>query len=160
MKELHLTAGSIFDMPTGTNTAMCVTTNGMVKRNGEAVMGAGIAKAVYQRYNTRGIASILATHLRKTGNHVYDLGLYGNQNGQFHMISFPTKNDWRDPSDLALIEQSAKELAQLCDRLGIQSCFLPRPGCSNGKLRWENVRPVIAPILDDRFTIITQDRFD
>ena len=31
---------------------------------------------------------------------------------------------------------------------------IPRPGCSNGGLNWEiDVKPIIEPLLDDRFII-------
>lgn len=32
--------------------------------------------------------------------------------------------------------------------------ILPRPGCGNGRLRWEDVRKILEPILDDRFTVV------
>lgn len=50
--------------------AVCVTTNGIVKANGEAVMGAGIAKEA-NRYN---LARELGTRLRAGGNHCYMIG--------------------------------------------------------------------------------------
>lgn len=32
--------------------------------------------------------------------------------------------------------------------------LMPRPGCGNGGLKWENVKPIIEPLLDDRFTVM------
>lgn len=159
MRELHLNSGSIFEQPTGDNSALCVTTNGMIKKNGEAVMGAGIAKAVCQRYGNQ-VAITLAKKLKEKGNHTHALGYCKNKNGKYLLFSFPTKHDWKDQSDINLIIQSANELVQLCNNMGIKSCFLPRPGCSNGKLNWDTVKTSIAPILDDRFIIVTQSKFD
>lgn len=122
----------------------CITTNGTVKKNGEAVMGRGCAlEAAQDRPN---LPKILGCKLDLTGNHVYwlDADIY----------SFPVKHHWRESASLDLIEQSAYELDAI-----INSNFtvvLPRPGCGNGRLDWEiNVKPLIAPILDDRFTVIT-----
>lgn len=138
----------IFTMPKGKNEAMCVTTNGIIKTNGEAVMGRGIAKAVNDKYH---VAKILADHLKNHGNIPCDLGIY---NG-FHVLSFPTKNDWRKNSDPELIRQSAKYLVQLANQLQLSKIYVPKPGCSNGHLDWnKQVKPVIEPILDDRFIII------
>lgn len=138
----------IFKAASGPNQAICVTTNGIIKRNGEAVMGAGIAKSVNTRYN---VARILANHLRANGNIPTDLGIYDG----FHILSFPTKNNWRDDSDIELIKNSAKLLVRLADRLKLTKIYTVKPGCNNGHLDWETqVRPAIENILDDRFTVI------
>lgn len=63
--------------------AVCITTNGIVKTNGEAVMGAGIAKEANIRYN---LARELGTKLRNGGNHCYIIGRSDKA-----VISFPTK---------------------------------------------------------------------
>lgn len=143
--------GNLFEMPKDNKDAICVTTNGMIKNNGKAVMGAGIAKAFVKQF--WGIDMTLAGKLRNHGNHAYDLGLYGNG---FHIFSFPTKHDWRDNSNLELIEQSCKELVVLCNQLGIQNCYLPLPGCTNGHLDSKVVIPMISEILDDRFVLVLQ----
>jgi hypothetical protein len=47
------------------------------------------------------------------------------------------------------------ELVELADRCHWQEIILPQLGCGSGGLAWRDVRPLIAPILDDRFVVIT-----
>lgn len=147
---MRLTKGNIWSLPFDDNSAICVTTNGIVKRDGKAVMGAGIAKQARDMF---GADAVLGKKLTRLGNHVHDLGLYTNKH-QFHLISFPTKHDWHDQSDLNLIRQSAKELVALTDQMGFSTVYLTPPGCALGRLDWETqVRPVLEGILDDRFVV-------
>lgn len=153
MKILKTTK-NIFDLATSANDAVCVTTNGMIKRNGCAVMGAGIAKEADARFYLGGK---LGDYLRHNGNHCYNMGLYCNKDTgkTFTIITFPTKHDWKNDSDLALIKQSAEELVALCNHWNIHQCYLTPVGCANGHLDWKTqVKPVIEKILDDRFTIV------
>jgi hypothetical protein len=63
---------------------------------------------------------------------------------------------WDQWADLDLIGRSADELVALTTRYGWQTVVLPRPGCNNGKRDWEKeVRPILLPILDDRFLVVT-----
>ena len=73
MKELH--CFDIFTLPNGNTkeNIVCVTTNGIIKRDGTAVMGAGIAKTANLRFK---VAKKLADSLRTNGNIVSDLGTY------------------------------------------------------------------------------------
>lgn len=49
---------------------------------------------------------------------------------------------------------TTKQLIDICEGRGITSCYLTRPGCALGGLDWESqVRPLLEPILDDRFII-------
>lgn len=147
-------AGDIFNLPKHHMEAICITTNGIVKKNGCAVMGAGIAKEANMRFN--GLAQNLGDCLTQYGNQAYSMGLYkDNVTGEWiRLITFPTKHHWRDKSNLELIEASAKQLIDICDRRGITTCYLTRPGCANGGLDWESqVRPMLEAILDDCFII-------
>lgn len=138
----------IFTCPNGPTEAMCVTTNGMIKKNGRAVMGRGIALSVNTKYH---VDNILAKHSRTNGNIPADLGIYDG----FHVLSFPTKNNWRDNSSIELIKNSAQELVKLADSLGLTKIYLTKPGCTNGHLDWlSTVKPEISNILDDRFIVI------
>ena len=134
---------NIFDEP---GDAVCVTTNGIVKTNGEAVMGAGIAKEANVRY---GVAAILGKKISAGGNHCYVLGKFDHKN----LVSFPTKYDWRADSSLELIEQSCRELVELADNNHWHVILLPMVGCGCGKLDSNTVINLLASLLDDRFIL-------
>lgn len=157
MNELRY-GGNLFLLPDGPEAAV-VTTNGIIRKDGLAVMGAGIAK--YARDNLAGIDAVLGSMLTKYGNHAYFLGSFTDMHRQIKslassifVVSMPTKNDWRDPSDINLIKQSAHELMALADRNNLRKLYLPAPGCSNGRLDYiSDVRLAISGILDNRFTV-------
>jgi hypothetical protein len=130
-----------------------ITTNGYVKNNGEAVMGRGCAAEARERFPD--IARLLGGYLHHHGNHCFmlldepDLG---------YVVSFPVKRHWRLKAHPEIIKRSAEEAVELMNlhaRFLGDAALLPRPGCGNGGLDWETqVKPVIEPILDDRFTIV------
>lgn len=135
--------------------AIAITTNGIRRKDGAAVMGAGVAKAAAQRYP--GLDQRLGDLLAKSGNHVYILHRASEEPWQDEprdLVSFPTKHHWRDPSDLQLIRRSAEGLVKAAEHRGWASIALPRPGCGLGGLDWEKeVRPLLAELWDDRFRI-------
>lgn len=141
---------NIFDLPLHNRTeAICVTTNGNIKSDGRAVMGAGIAKAFKLKYPDIDIR--LAKHLKSYGNTPCNLGIYD----EVYVLSFPTKDNWKKNSNIKLIEQSAIKIKQLADELNLSKIYLPRPGCDNGHLNWKNVKPVLEEYLDERFIIVS-----
>lgn len=140
--------------------AICITTNGSLKHRAarvgmpvpqpRAVMGRGVAAAAKAAWpwTERRLGELIAGN----GNHVHILCCEPT----LTLVSFPVKHEWNEPADLELIAQSAKELRMLADRMDWKAVLLPRPGCGNGHRRWEEVGPVIAPLLDDRFTVTYQ----
>lgn len=141
--------GDIFRFfETGNYDAICITTNGIIKKNGDAVMGAGIAKTCAQKFPMA--QKDLAKGLRANGNivQVISTTVYGL------LLSFPTKHHWRDPSDIELIKESCRQLMRLIDEHELNRVLIPKPGCSNGKLDWSEVEPIISEILDDRVAVI------
>lgn len=142
--------GDVFKlMESGNYDAFCVTTNGYVKKNGACVMGRGIAFECTQRFE--GIELRLGQRIKKTGNHVYQLGRY--EHGA--IMSFPVKHKWNEKADMNLIIRSCLELERLVDARGYEKVLLPRPGCGNGKLRWVDVKAQIEPLLSDRIIVVT-----
>lgn len=152
MKELR---GNIWSLINEEFNTICITTNGTIKRNGEAVMGAGIAKEAKERYPD--LPARLAISIKTDGNKPR---LLKRDNG-LYLFSFPVKHNWWENADITLIERSAKLLPTYIDSLNqrfktdIKKVLIPRPGCGNGKLNWSDVKPVIEPHLDDRFYIVT-----
>lgn len=128
--------------------ALCITTNGYVKQNGRAVMGRGTAYQARQQFP--GIDRILGEKILATGNHVTVLIPGGLSPA---VVAFPVKHTWDQPARPTLIEQSAYELLDLTIKQGWSFVALPRPGCGNGSLSWASVKPILEPILDDRFLI-------
>lgn len=63
------------------------------------------------------------------------------------IISFPTKADFRYPSQLKWIEEGLINFAETYKQYNIQSVAFPKLGCSNGGLQWKEVRPVMERIL-------------
>jgi hypothetical protein len=78
------------------------------------------------------------------------------------LITFPVKRNWWEVADLALIERSARELLKIIEVKRIRGAiYLPRPGCGNGRLKWEDVKKIFLPILkSDQFHIVTYSRTD
>jgi hypothetical protein len=140
--------------------AICITTNGVRKQDGRAVMGAGIAKAAATRWPW--LPAILGQHLFLQGNLTsvlfnpkYPAEDNFNIVVPYAIVSLPTKNNWRDSSDLNLIEASVKRLVQICSSEGWKRVCLSRPGCGHGNLDWSSqVKPLIQPLLDDRFCVV------
>jgi len=124
-----------------------ITTNGYVKRNGEAVMGRGVALQAARRYQW--LPKALGEKLLEEGNHVH---LFNTPHGA--LVTYPVKYNWWQAADPELIERSAKELIVLTNEQGWQQVLMVRPGCGNGQLTWDVVKPILVPLLDDRFIIV------
>lgn len=122
-----------------------ITTNGYVKKDGSCVMGRGCALEAKSRFP--GIEYRLGTLIAEHGNHAFILS--GN------LVTMPVKHNWWEEADPGLIVRSAKELVVYADQNGWNRVLLPRPGCGNGKLSWADVKPLLDPIFDNRFCVIT-----
>jgi hypothetical protein len=121
---------------------VCITTNGFVKKNGEAVMGRGCAYEATKRipYIAKDLGELIK--------------LYGNRPWGVHdILTFPVKHNWWESADLELIRQSAETLRTIAlDNLEI-TYVLPRPGCGNGRLDWAQVKPLLEDLPDNVWVI-------
>lgn len=132
-----------------------ITTNGTVKKDGTCVMGRGCALEAKKMLPW--LPQFLGSVISKNGNSPYLLDR--SEDGQLY--SFPVKHNWYGKADIRLIEESAKAIIPLINSqayllpYGARTIVIPRPGCGNGGLNWADVKPVLEPILDDRFHVIT-----
>jgi hypothetical protein len=155
--------------------AKCITTNGFVKNNGNLVMGAGVAGQAQSRYPQLPKIWGESYSLRKgyhrvgartqdeppkllVGPHAQELRVQDDLTHDFTFVSFPVKYNWYEKADLNIIKNSAYDLAQAIEDYGWEKVLLPRPGCGNGQLDWEEVMPIIAPFFPhDRVWVIWSD---
>lgn len=154
---------NIFELPqqpsSAITEAMCITTNGIVKKDGKAVMGAGIALQADKRFH---VADLLGNYIKQYGNRAFNLGVYQryylsdlNMPTFFRVFTLPTKHHFKDDSDINLIVKSCEQLVEMCSKFGIVKCYLTPPGCGCGNLDYETiVKPWISQILDDRFIVV------
>jgi len=56
------------------------------------------------------------------------------------IIHFPTKRNWRQPSQLVWVRDGLRDLVRVVRENHIESIALPPLGCGNGGLRWDDVR--------------------
>lgn len=128
-------------------TVVVVTTSGLVGRDGLARLGRGAAGEAGRRFP--GFAAKLGALIVANGNRVQLVGE--------RIASFPVEHHPLERPDPDLIRRSAIELASLAQVSGWTFVALPRPGCGGGGLEWAEVRPLLAPFLDDRFVVVTRD---
>lgn len=155
--------------------AVCITTNGFTKSNGECVMGRGCALELVKRMPE--IPRLLGSLIKSKGNSVHIVSaspagkvilsfpvkpVVGYRDGN-NVVSHATKKfseGERVPgflmkADPTIIRESARQLRTLADANGWTSVLLPRPGCGAGELSWSVIEPLLQEELDDRFSCIT-----
>lgn len=132
-------------------SAICITTNTMLRSSGSGIMGAGIAK------QAAGLCpeaeACLGELIRSNGACVGEIGELRSESGHaIKLLAFPTKHDWRDKSDIELIRQSAWQLhLWSCQHPTVKYILLPPVGCGLGGLDWESdVEPVVSAFLKGR----------
>lgn len=104
------------------------------------VMGAGLALTAAQRHPG------LVESYRQL---LYDGELHVGRVATSHgLLLFPTKLHWREPSKLWYISAGLKDLQRRRDELGIEHLQIPPLGCGLGKLKWNEVKPLIHEYLD------------
>lgn len=130
--------------------AIVITTNGFIKNDGTAVMGRGVALQASQKWPS--LPQLLGRSLRDNGNHVVDL--WKPMESPL-ILTMPVKGAWMEKAMRNLIWRSAIELMDKADTLGLRTICLPRPGCGNGALDWEEqIKDQLSNLLDDRFVVV------
>lgn len=144
MKDVHGDMWSYLDRK---GFIICITTNGFIKNDGTGVMGAGCAKQAVDIYPD--LPRLLGMSLKHRQNVVSSL--------TSKILSFPVKHNWWEKADLKLIRKSAKELNKRALEKPDLKFILPRPGCGNGGLKWEKVKPILE-FLPDNVIVVTNEK--
>lgn len=136
----------------------CITTNGYIKSDGRAVMGRGCALEATKLIPT--LPLVLGTHLKKRGNVIMgplkfsgSPATYGGESPIYNILTFPVKYSWEQDADIHLIRQSAEELIKIATKRRELVFVLPRPGCGNGRLKWEHVKQWLRNLPDNVYVI-------
>jgi hypothetical protein len=158
--------------------ARCITTNGYIRKNGNAVLGRGVALQATKRFPD--LEAQLGQKLATFGNRVHvfpDMEFDGAT-----IVTFPVKPvsmqattrlsnvvrhmrkkfkpgdqvpGWATTAQPPLIRRSAHDLIWHIEQRGWKRVLLPRPGCGAGELKWPDVKAILEPILDERVWVIT-----
>lgn len=130
--------GDMMAQPRSARHPLVVTTNGTIKKDGSAVMGAGIAKQV--RDSIRQFDVDLGHLLSQHGNRPFRV--------RDDIWTLPVKHQWFEQADLALIGWSLLRLEEMAEKFDVSGLHLPRPGCGNGGLDWVDVEPLVREFSD------------
>lgn len=113
--------------------------------NCRGVMGAGLALEFKLRY-----PDMFEQYVEDCSNGIVKIGeLRTYRADDVLIVNFPTKDHWREPSELWYIEKGLDYLVEHYREWGINSISIPPLGCSNGHLDYNIVRRIIISKLSD-----------
>lgn len=108
------------------------------------VMGAGLAKQARLKWPDMYKAYVNACAYKQVCiGHIWT---YKDDNGI--VICFPTKDHWRDPSQMSFIVSGLVSLNTFITVYRPNSIALPKLGCGHGGLLWKDVLPQIEYYLE------------
>jgi O-acetyl-ADP-ribose deacetylase (regulator of RNase III)/uncharacterized protein YwgA len=118
--------------------------------NTVGVMGKGIALQFKKAYhnNYKAYAEACKRNEIKIGKLfiIKDSNLSSEEK---YIINFPTKKDWRKPSEYSFIESGLDDLIRVLKEYKIKSIAIPPLGAGNGGLEWEKVKKIIEHKLNN-----------
>jgi O-acetyl-ADP-ribose deacetylase (regulator of RNase III) len=138
---IHFKEGNILD---SSAQALVNTVNTM------GVMGKGIALQFKNQFpnNYKLYKDVCANKELKVGQLLIteEDSLLG---GKKVIINFPTKTNWRLPSEYEYISKGLVELKKIIIEKGIESIAIPPLGAGNGGLDWQKVKQMIIEALNE-----------
>ena len=123
--------------------------------NTVGVMGKGIALQFKKAYHNN-----FKTYVEACKRNEIEIGKLlvtkdSNLNsGEKYIINFPTKKDWRKPSEYYFIESGLDDLIRVLNENKIDSVAIPPLGAGNGGLEWDKVKKIIEQKLGNLDTEI------
>jgi O-acetyl-ADP-ribose deacetylase (regulator of RNase III) len=118
--------------------------------NTVGVMGKGIALQFKKAYPDN-----FKLYVEACKNKAIDIGkLFVTREGNLNatekiIINFPTKKDWKKPSEYVFVEEGLNDLIRVINQYQIKSIAIPPLGAGNGGLEWERVKRIIEQKLND-----------
>ena len=109
--------------------------------NCEGVAGKGVSlqfKKLFPKYYEVYRRACNFNELAPGKLHLYNTGL------KYRIISFPTKDNWRQPSRYEWIQAGIDKIVDHWDFFGFESVGMPKIGCGEGGLEWKRVRFMLA----------------
>lgn len=75
---------------------------------------------------------------------------YWNENPPWEhsVLNFPTKDDWKNPSELSYIRDGLQDFVERYKEMGITSIAFPALGAGLGGLDWADVEPIMLYFLN------------
>jgi len=65
----------------------------------------------------------------------------------YNVLNFPTKIDWKNPSEYDIVRAGLESFVQSYKDLGITKIAFPALGCGLGGLDWNNIKPMMEKYL-------------
>ena len=120
-----------------------ITTNSILNKKGELVMGAGIAKTAKEFCPE--LPSLFGSQIKEKGveGGFYGLLLVGKY------LAFQTKRDWRDKSDIQDVIRSINMLKRGAEKYPNSNFGIPFPAINNGGLKVDDILPHINYLPDN-----------
>jgi O-acetyl-ADP-ribose deacetylase (regulator of RNase III) len=126
--------GSVFECAEYNNVDMIVNTV-----NCKGFMGAGLALEFKLRY-----PSMFEDYKKKCTFGLIEVGtldIYDNE--LIKIMSFPTKDDWKKPSNISWIKEGLRSFYNNYKNYGVKSVAFPKLGTNNGGLDWQDVKDLM-----------------
>jgi O-acetyl-ADP-ribose deacetylase (regulator of RNase III) len=111
-------------------------------------MGRGLALSFKRKFPAMFLAYKCACDSDKVK--VGSMHLWQNPRGGW-VVNFPTKDHWRQPSQMDWIVAGLQDLARIVKEQGIQSIAIPALGCGLVGLQWYQVRDEIKRVHDQNW---------
>ncbi len=141
---IEFVQGNFFDYKADIriNTVNCV-----------GVMGAGVALQFKNRYPAMNAEYVMLCNqglIRPGKPHVWkSKNLFSNTEEDVTIINFPTKDDWKKPSEYAYIQDGLKWLKEYLKDKPNSTITVPALGCGHGGLDWLKVKRLIIEYLSE-----------
>lgn len=111
--------------------------------NTVGVMGKGLAHEFKKLY-----PDMFKSYQKFCDSNQFQIGqLYLYKTEHKWVLNFPTKKNWRKPSELEYIELGLQKFVDNFECMGIKSIAFPMLGCGNGGLDWSDVKPIMEKYL-------------